>query len=398
MFFCGENKGTLIACASAHMMNHIHMFILPALIPVFQRIFQLSYSQSSFLMASFFFGLAVLNPITGIWAAKHSKKIIVVVGVCAAGLMLLFISSVDSYEVLLFVLLVYGAFLAFYHTAGTTILANSFDESVRGKVMGIHSFGSNVGMILGPLVIGFFLKESTYQMALWFFCLLSLMIGGLAIWQIREVRNRPLIGNEGTDRLPHFRELLQMIRNQRFSLALISYGVRDGIYWGLFIFLPLYLVHQFRYSEGGAAGILGLLPSVGLLATISGGVVGDRLGRIHTMTASLVVVGLGLVAIPVIPPQEMVFYFLFLIVTFAIFATVPLFDATIADITAIHFRSVAYGYFFGLGCLLGGVVTVLGGVLSDLFSPGMAFPVLGICSFICAYLVWSVGKSKPIRL
>jgi MFS transporter, FSR family, fosmidomycin resistance protein len=397
MFFGGGNKGTLIACSSAHMMNHIHMFILPALIPVFQRIFHLSYSQVSFLLASFFFGLAVLNPVAGIWAANHSKKFIVAVGICGGGFMLLFLASVDSYEVLLFVLLVYGGFLTFYHPAGTTILANSFEERVRGRVMGVHSVGSSLGTILGPLLIGFFLKESTYQAALWFFSFLSMAIGGLAIWLIQEVRMSPLIPKENAPRLPHLRELLRLVREQRFSFALISYGLRDGVYWGLFIFLPLYLIHQFRYSEGGAAGMLALVPLVGLLATITGGVVGDRMGHIRTMTGSMAVVGSGFWLIPLIPSQEVVFYLMFLIVTFAIFATVPLFDAAIADITPAHLRSVAYGYFFGLGCFLGGVVTVLGGILSDLFSPRMAFWVLGAGSFLCAYLVWSVGNCKPLQ-
>ena len=398
MFFSGENKGTLFACSSAHMMNHIHMFILPALIPVFQRIFQLSYSQCSFLLASFFFGLAVLNPIAGIWAMNHSKKLIVVVGICAGGLMLLFLSSVHSYGFLLFVLLIYGAFLTFYHPAGTTILANSFDENVRGKVMGIHSVGSSVGTILGPLLIGVFLKESTYQMALWFFCLLSLVVGALAVWLIKEVRNSSQVYNEGAPRVTHFNALLQLIRFPRFSLALIAYGVRDGVYWGLFIFLPLFLVNQFGYSEAGAAGMLALVPLVGLLATITGGVVGDRMGHIQTMAGSMVAGGLGFLSIPAIPSQEIVFFLLFLIVTFGVFATVPLFDAVIANITPVQFRSIAYGYFFGLGCLLGGVVTILGGILSDLFSPRMAFLVLGTCSFLCAYLVWRVKKSEPVRV
>lgn len=393
-----SNKGTLYACASAHMMNHVQLLIMPALMPVFQRIFNLSYSQCSFLLASFFLGLAVLNPIAGIWAVNHSPKWIVVVGICSGGLMLLALSAAHSYALILFVLLVYGAFLSLYHPAGTTILANSFDEEVRGKVMGIHSASSSMGMILGPLLIGFFLKESTYQGALWFFSFLSLMVGGLGIWYIEEVRT-DFSGNNGNmHQLPHSRQLLKLIQYPQFPSALTAYGFRDGIFWGLFIFLTFYLVHQLGYSEGGAAGMVAFVPLVGLLATIIGGVVGDRMGRIQTITGSMVIAGFGFLLIPVFPSREIFFFPVVLIITFAVFATIPLFDAVIADITPVKVRSIVYGYFFGLGFLLGGVFTILGGILSDLFSPRMAFLVLSACSFLCAYLTWRVKKSKPIQL
>ncbi len=390
-----ENKKTLFACTAAHMMNHIHMFILPTLMPVFQRSFNLSYSQCAYLLASYFLGLAVLNPVAGIWAMNHSKKIIVVIGISSGGLLLLLLSAVNSYVILPWVLVLYGACLTLYHPAGTTILANSFDQTVRGKVMGIHSFGSNVGMIIGPILVGLFLRKSTYHVALWFFCILSLVVAAVAIWLIRDIKYVDKAVTTETSRLLHH-ELLYLIKKQKFSLALISYGFRDSIYWGLFIFLPLYLVHQFSVSEGAAAGALGLLPTVGLVATMTGGFVGDRLGRIQTITGVLMVVGLCFLSVLVSPSHRIVFYFLMLIATFGIFSTVPLFDAVIADITQVQFRSLAYGYFFGLGCLLGGLVIILGGALSDLFSPQIAFFVLGICSLICAGLVWGIRKTVPI--
>ncbi len=389
------NKGILVACTSAHMMNHIHLFILPALMPVFQRIFHLSYSQCSLLLAVYFLGMAVLNPIAGIWSVNHSKRWTVAAGICAGGGMLLVLSSVRSYGMLFSVLLFYGAFLTLYHPAGTALLANSFPENMRGKVMGVHSAGSSVGMIVGPLLIGIFLKESTYDRALWFFGLFSFIVAGLAFWLLKEVSVGLPAHNDKIQAGQRVREIQDMLRFPRFALALITYGIRDAIYWGIFIFLPLYLVHRFRYSEGGAAGMVSLVPLIGLVATITGGVIGDRFGRILTITAGMVVAGLGFLFIPVFPAQEILFYIVVVVATFAVFATVPLFDAAIADITPQRVWSVSYGYFFGLGAFLGGLVTILGGILSDLFSPQMAFLGLSAFSFLCACLAWRLKRGEP---
>ena len=362
-----KGKTPLLQCVLAHALNHTQILVLAALLPLFQDHYALSYLETEGIIALYLFCYAISNPAAGLLIKKFSKTFLVFSGKIVSGFSMAAMAIVSGYPLLLFVQIPFGAAGGLYHPLGTSILAESYDKKIRGRIMGYHGFGSSMGMILGPLGVGYFILNYDYKGALFFFAVLSVMVGVLFYGTVKESPMKPA----GV-----------LKRDTRW--VIIAFALRESVFWGVKAFLPLYAVAVYGFSLSSAAALLALLPVIGLPANLLGGYLGDRFDRLRTAKAAVTMTGVSLLAFYVIT-DALSFHFLVLVTALWIYMSLPLFDSLVADTSPGKGYVEAYGVMYGLGFFLGAAVTLGTGFLSDAVDPRGSFILLAGIMFMCLF-------------
>jgi FSR family fosmidomycin resistance protein-like MFS transporter len=366
-------------CTLAHAVNHTQILIIAALLPIFKEIYGLSYLGAEAIIAVYFLFYAILNPLTGVLFQGAPKKLIVAMGKVVSGGALGIMAMVQGHIPLVAAQALFGSSGGVYHPAGTAILAERYDREIRGRVMGVHGFGSSLGMILGPLLIAFFISRFDYRFALKVFAGVSVLFGLVFYYTVKDDGQR--------EKGPGMRSLL---RERRFRVVVVAFGLRESVFWGLKAFLPLYAVAVYSFSLPSAAALLAFLPVVGLFANLLGGFLADKYDRIRVTRGALMLTAVSLGGFYILP-GEGAFYLLVGLTALGIYMTLPTFDSILADITPEDGYVKAYGAMYGVGFFLGALIPLGLGLLSDYVEPRAGFLLLSGVMLLC-YAVISMRK------
>ncbi|MBW2163052.1 MAG: MFS transporter, partial [Deltaproteobacteria bacterium] len=149
-----ENKVVFIA-TSAHMLTHAYMMIFPTVLVLI--------ANDPFMGIKEYFKLGVIGTAcyglfgigaipSGILADKYgSQKML---GICIFASALASLLAGLSFSIYLFIvsMLFLGLAASIYHPAGLSFISRNVEK--RGRAMGYHGAGGNVGLALGPLLSG----------------------------------------------------------------------------------------------------------------------------------------------------------------------------------------------------------------------------------------------------
>jgi|GEM_PF-2339040 len=374
-----ENKGTLLMCTLAHAVNHTQILIIAALLPMFKEIYGLSYLMTEAIIAVYLLFYALLNPLTGVLFQGASKKLLVAMGKAVSGGALGVMAMVQGYVPLVATQALFGSAGGMYHPAGTSLLAERYGREIRGRVMGVHGFGSSLGMILGPLLVAFFISSFDYRFALKVFAGVSVLFGLVFYYTVKEDGQR----EKGPD-------IGSMLRKRRFRVVVAAFGLRESVFWGIKAFLPLYAVAVYNFSLPSAAALLAFLPVVGLLANLLGGFLADKYDRVQVTRVAVMLTAVSLGGFYFVT-GEGAFYLLVGLTALGIYMTLPTFDSILADITPEDGYVKAYGAMYGVGFFLGALIPLGLGLLSDYVEPRASFLLLSGVMLLC-YAVISMRK------
>lgn len=371
-----SNK-SLVYCTLAHALNHTQILVLAALLPLFKAMYGLSYLETEGIISLYLFFYALFNPLAGVLFRKASKELMVFLGKAVSGLSLAMMATINGYLPLLLIQALYGSAGGLYHPSGTSILAERYDKKVRGRVMGVHGFGSSLGMILGPVAIGFFISAYDYRLALYLLALTSLGFGAVFYGAMRKVQIEKKAG-------------MRRISLGGLKTLVAAFGLRESVFWGIKAFLPLYAVAFHGFGLASAAALLALLPLVGLFANLLGGYLADRYDRLLVTRAAVMLTALSLGGLYFFTDLRG-FYLLVILTALGIYMTLPTFDSLLADITPEGGYVQAYGAMYGLGFLLGALLPLGIGLLSDLLNPGLSFLFMSSVMLACFALLAKIN-------
>jgi len=197
---------------------------------------------------------------------------------------------VNSYGLLLFVILVGGIGVAGYHPEGSKMTHLMSEEEKAGASMAIFSVGGNVGFALGPMFAVFLLSFSGLKSILGFFIpgfLISL------VFLYLSPRFNTIMKGYAEDRKEQ--EKLKAKVDQKVKtkakkgdlvLVLLYVAVRSWIHSGLVYFIPFYFPAYKGVTE--PEYLMTILLIAGALGTIVGGPLTDRFGGRNCLLVSMV--------------------------------------------------------------------------------------------------------------
>lgn len=235
--------------------------------------------QIGIVMGSFAIGLLIMRPWLAQLADLRSRKLVLLIALCAVAFAPLGYLVVKSLWLLMVIRAFHGISIAAYSSGYTTLVADIAPAKSRGEIIGYMSLVNPLGMALGP-AIGGYLQASIGYPALF---LLSSGLGMLGILFASQVSNpvADLLQRQATDN--RFWQLLGSPRIRTLAIVLLLVGLAFGT---LSTFVPLFI------KSVGIDFNVGLFYTAAAIASfiirIPTGRASDRYGRGLFVTVSLI--------------------------------------------------------------------------------------------------------------
>lgn len=361
-----------------HLIVDLGQGVLPIITPLLAQSLNLNYFQVGTVALAFTFSSAIIQPVFGVLSDRYSMPWLMPLGLFLSGFGLALTGIVNSYGLLLFVVLLSGIGVAGYHPEGSKLAHYISEESKAGASMAVFSVGGNIGFGLGPMLAIFVLSFSGLG------SIHGVMIPGVAtalVFMFLLPRFKKILADNSPKEKIENEQHKSSSRIKAGSLIiLIMYvTVRSWIHSGLVYFIPFY----FPAFKGIAKPeyLISTFLIAGAIGTILGGPFADRFGGRNGLLVSMII---SLIAVyPFLHLSGNWIHVLAFVVGASLIST---FSTTVVFGQRLlpHNIGLASGLLLGFGVGMGSIgVTVLGAIAD---YAGLPFtmniisllPILGI--------------------
>jgi MFS family permease len=369
-------------------LNYADRTALSSVIPPLREDLGVTDAQVGLAGLLFLWTYAIESPFAGNLADKYSRSKIVFWSILIWSLITLLTGLSRNTTDLLVLRAALGLAESFYLPAAVALLGEHHGPATRGKAMGFHLIGLNLGVLLGGAFVGSLAEHYGWRPGFWILGVMGIALACGAKYflsdgpvPVAETKPVTVIAAKPAQAWGY------LLRTPSFHGLLLSAIVAGVASWTFLSWLPLFFSENYGMKLG-AAGLAGvaLYKAPVLLGTGFGGWISDRAIR-HNARARVLIKALSfLVSCP----------FLFFFIgapTFALLATmlivssfiraigVPSEHAIICEVVPPQFRSTAIGIFNTCGSAAGGVGVLLAGLFKKEFGLNMIF---GSCSLLYA--------------
>jgi MFS family permease len=334
------------------MANDGAELILPTLLPVMAREFNLSYSQTGILGGSMIIALGFGQILMGYLSdATGKRKIFVSLGLALLSLGLFGVSRSTSYGELILFNLVAGFGASAYHPVGVSTISELFKNGKKGKALGIHGTGGNIGMTLFPLFSGLLADQFGWRVAFMIFPVIGISLSALFFTLVRE----PFKTGKTTR--------LKLMLNPTLLMIAISLGFISMAARGMAVFFPMRL-NSIGYSSSQVGALFSLLFGAGIIGQYSGGYFSDVYPK-KQLVAYLCIISSIVLLIPFFMENTILIIIIVLVAGFTKDAVWPPLFGLFTDKAPEQFYGTTLGMFFSLGYIMASQAPIIMGFLSD---------------------------------
>lgn len=379
-----RHLGPLLFLVLIFFLNFTARIILAPFLPIIERELEISHGQAG----SFFFlisaGYVIGLMASGFCAARTTHKFIIVSSTIGIGLALLVVSSEASPWAIRFGLSMVGLAAGLYMPSAIAAITTLVERPHWGKAIAIHELAPNVALFLSPLAAEWFLRWSTWRLALGVLGA-ACITASLAYYRFGR-------GGQFRGESPGSEAFGVLMRTPAFWFMPILFALGVSSTIGVYAMLPLYLVSERGIDQSWANTVVALSRSYGPILGLLGGFVSDRFGPKQTIIASLAFTGLVTILLGLVSNYwlgSMVFFQPLLAVWFF-----PAAFAALAAITGPAARNLAVAFAIPVGYMIGGgAIPTFIGIMGDAGSFARGFIVTGILIISGAAL--SLGLKLP---
>jgi FSR family fosmidomycin resistance protein-like MFS transporter len=343
-----------------------------------------SYTAAGALLLVLQGAASLPQPLFGLLADRRSLPWLLPASVAVAGIGIAAVGATGSATATFLAVAVVGLGSGAYHPEGAR-WASYVSGVRRASGMSLYSVGGTLGCVLGPLLVApLVLTLGLRGVA----CLLVplLLAAGLLARELPHVRSfhptRRAAAAEGAEALGD--------RWRPFGRTAGIVSLRTGIYFGLQGFVPVWFVHRFGSSTGFGDGALTAVLVSGVLGTIVGGRVADRIGRRRVVILCSLLLAPLLLAFALSASEPLA---LALLVAGGFFVTASYPTSVVLGQSFLPARiGVASGMLLGASAGVGGAVAALLGVLAD--AAGLRAVLLVLAAIPLAELALALGLPR----
>src|SRR5512132_3002316 len=294
-------RSALFLLLAINLFNYIDRQILAALEPDIRATFFAAGDvnamwKTGLLGDAFFVTYMVSAPILGFLADRFSRWIIVGSAVILWSLASGGSGLAATFAILFATRVLVGIGEGGYGPAAPTILADLFPIETRGRIMAIFCSAIPVGSALGYVIGGLVGAHIGWRWAFYLVTPPGLLLGLLCFWQ----RDPRVAADHLAQKSPRrsVRDYLNLFRTRSYVINCIAMTLMTFVTGGLGFWVPAYLRYRDQSPAVGMT-IFGLILVVaGLVATLLGGVIADKL-RSRISASYFWVSGIGmLIACP----------------------------------------------------------------------------------------------------
>lgn len=355
-------RRALILLLLINLMNYVDRQILAAVEVPIGREYGVSATATGALATAFLFAYMIFAPVFGLLADRMRRWIIVGVGVVLWSLASGASGAVSTFGLLVLMRVLIGVGEAAYGPVAPTIIADLYPVAVRGKVLAWFYAAIPVGSAVGYVVGGMFYDH-------WHWAFYATVPPGilLGVWCffMREPPREGVVMRRATRA-----DYLQLLRIKSYVLDCAGMTAMTFAIGGIGFFMPRFLAEFSGVEPSKATPIFGgIIVVTGLLATLGGGIAGDKLrsrfpGSYFLVSAGGMLVGFPLTLLMLVTPFPACWVVIFFAVFCLFFNTGPS-NTIIANVTPPAVRATA----FALNIL---VIHALGDAISPLIIGAVA--------------------------
>jgi MFS family permease len=289
-------KSALILLLAINLCNYIDRYVLAAVEPSIRAAFFAAddpnaMGMTGMLAPAFLITYMLSAPALGWMADRFSRWLIV--GVCvifwslatAAG------GLAATFAVLFITRIFVGIGEGGYGPAAPTILADYFPVQKRGRIMAIFCAAIPVGSALGYVLGGVINEQLGWRWAFYIVAIPGLILGLICFFQadpraesgVREERKRARKD-----------DYLSLLRTRSFAFNCAAQTAMTFALGGLAFWMPAYLIFRGQSAAMAVPAFGGITVVAGLLSTLLGGFVADRL-RKRVSGSYFLVSGIGMI-------------------------------------------------------------------------------------------------------
>ena len=374
--------------AGGHFATDWAQSAIPALLPYFISVCNLSYQDAGTLIFGNILLASICQPILGYYADKVSKPWLAPIGPVISGLSIAIMPFTTNFWVIFLCSMFSGFGSALYHPEAARMV-NGLAGEQKGKALGTFSVGGNAGFAIGPMFAGFCAYIFDVHGLVLFGILNSLL--ALVLYhqlpgiqsdirheQIAEAKAHPDRVRKNDS--PAFGKLTFVILGRSVGFSICN------------AFIPLYWINVLHTSPEQGSFALTVLFTMGAFITYFGGIISDRLGfvRVIRIAFALMVPAMFLLTNSTNYMLSMLSLVPVAITLFAPYSSIVVLGQTYLG------KNIAFasGITLGLAVTAGGLFSPLVGRAADIWGLPTALQSLWIIAIIAALASFTLPQPQ----
>ncbi|MDD4566001.1 MAG: MFS transporter [Eubacteriales bacterium] len=281
-----------------HAIVDIGQGFLPIITPRLAEKMDLSFFQVGIIAFAFTFSSALIQPIFGVLSDRFRMTWLMPAGLLISGIGLGLTGLVNSYALLILVLLFGGMGVAAYHPEASKMTHLVSRGNNAGASMSIFSLGGNLGFAIGPVLATFILGFSGLNSvpgiiipgllaAVFFFFLMPRFKQILHEKYSKEEKIEITSISKEDSGITKTSDLQRQKQKFNVLLLIIYVTIRSWVHSGLIYFIPFYYP-----SFKGVANpeyLVTIFLFAGVFGTLIGGPLADRFGERRVLLISMII-------------------------------------------------------------------------------------------------------------
>ena len=346
---------------AAHAVDDFYQGLVPAVIPFFVLERGYSYTGAAGLALAATLGSSIPQPLFGLLVDRRKLLWHAPAGIVIAGISAGLTGLAPSYPMVWLVLLLSGIGVSLFHPGAGRDARR--DSGRSATAMSFFAAGGSVGFFLAPaLATPAFVAMGIGATAAF---IPPAVLMGYVLWRYQQRREAAHVTHRHSDGRDRWIPFLVLTAVE---------VVRSVIYFGMNTFIALYWIRNLHASPGLGGLALTMFLGGGVLGTVTGGRIADRLGMVRTIQVGGIVAVPALLALRMCPNPTAA---LALAAVAGVAVNLPF--AVLVKLGQDYLPTrpgTASGVTLGLGVSAGGLFVPILGMIADHHGPQAVLTVL----------------------
>ena len=372
-----------------HMFIEVYLLMQVALIPVIIREFQLNLLEASLVATVPSLITLLMNIPSGFLADRFSATHLLFASMLVEGLSTFIVSQTNSFWTLVLGVSLLKISSPIYHISGLSQISRLAKPEQISRSIGFHNALGNLGSAAGLVTLTIFLSTMGWRLT-YLFWTLPILCWGLIILKYSQFKTERVVKTEYQEDKGRFPRL-SLIFSSGFIILLVVLGIREVGATGSSTFMTTFFVDVRGFSEVTASLIFSLGPFIGIVGSIGGGYLGERIGAKKALGWVILCCAISLLMLS-LTSQLYLLVLIYLFYSFFSSAIWSPMNTIVANVTPEIERGMSYSvYFFTEGLIASIAPTLAAGVI-ELTDVWFVFP------FSVIFLITSVIILKFLPL
>ncbi len=137
----------------AHWVSHVHIMVVPALLPLLPGHFGRSFLEIGAALTVFNLVSLIVQGPMGLVCDRFGHRRVLTAGLVLGGSSFLMLAVMPSYPMLIVAMATAGLANGVYHPADYALLARGVDGARMGRAFSLHTFAGYLGTAMAPVLL-----------------------------------------------------------------------------------------------------------------------------------------------------------------------------------------------------------------------------------------------------